>query len=62
MRVLELVERLASEPIAGPTHVLRTGEIVRGWPVRPFRIYYQRDENELRVVRVYDQLREPITR
>jgi len=62
MRVLELVERLASEPILGPAFTLRTGEVVRGWPVRPLRIYYTRDENELRVVRVYHQSREQITR
>lgn len=62
VRVLELVERLAFDPILGPEFVLRTGEVVRGWPLRPLRIYYQRDENELRVVRVYHQSREQITR
>lgn len=61
-RVLELVERLANEPILGPEFVLRTGEVVRGWPLRPLRLYYQRDESELRVVRVYHQSREQITR
>ncbi len=60
--VFSLVERLASEPLEGPVRVLRTGEKVNSWPLRPFRIYYQRDEAILRVVRVYHQRREPITR
>jgi plasmid stabilization system protein ParE len=62
MRVLDRVEKLATDPIVGPEFILQTGEVVRGWPVRPLRIYYQRDEKELRVVRVYHQSREPITR
>ena len=62
LSVLALVERLASEPIEGPEHVLRSGESVRGWPLPPFRIYYQRTGDALRIVRVYHQKREPITR
>jgi plasmid stabilization system protein ParE len=60
--VLTLVERLASEPIDGPVCELRTGEKVSSWPLRPFRIYYQREQSVLRVVRVYHQKREPIAR
>jgi plasmid stabilization system protein ParE len=58
--VLSLVERLASEPIEGPVHELRRGEKVSSWPLRPFRIYDQRDQLVF-VVRVYHQRREPIT-
>ena len=60
--VLEVVDRLAVEPLDGPTHTLRTGEVVRGWPIPPLRIYYQRTGGALLVVRVYDQRREPIER
>jgi plasmid stabilization system protein ParE len=60
--VVALVEWLASTPIDGPAHRLRTGEIVRGWPHPPLRIYYQRAKDTLRIVRVYHQRREPITR
>ena len=38
------------------------GEAVRGWPVPPLRVYYQRTEHVLYIVRVYDQRQEPIER
>lgn len=60
--VLALVERLASEPLEGPEHVLRSGERVHGWPFPPFRIYYQRHPDAFFVVRIYHQRREPVTR
>ena len=62
LAVFDLVELLAENPIDGPTHLLRSGEIVRGWPLPPFRIYYQRSGDTLVVVRLYHQKREPITR
>jgi plasmid stabilization system protein ParE len=57
-----LIERLASEPLDGPACALRTGESVRGWPLPPFRVYYDRTSDALRIVRIYDQRREPIAR
>lgn len=60
--VLGLVEWLAAEPVLGPSHVLRNGELVHGWPLRPFRVYYQRSDEALRVVRIYHQRRDPIAR
>lgn len=60
--LLSLIERLATERLEGPEHVLRDGERVRGWPYPPFRIYYQSTAEALLVVRVYHQRREPITR
>jgi plasmid stabilization system protein ParE len=57
-----LIERLASEPLDGPVYTLGTGESVRGWPLPPFRVYYDRTEDALRVVRIYHQRREPIAR
>jgi plasmid stabilization system protein ParE len=60
--VLAAIDRLGAEPLDGRAHTLRTGEVVRGWPVPPLRVYYQRAEGVLLVVRVYDQRREPIER
>ena len=60
--VLGLVEWLASEPVLGPSHFLKNDEVVHGWPLRPFRIYYQRDADSLRVIRIYHQKRDPVTR
>jgi len=60
--VLAAIDRLGAEPLDGRAHTLRTGEVVRGWPVPPLRVYYQRGEGILLVVRVYDQRRRPIER
>lgn len=60
--VLSLIEWLAVEPVLGTSHVLKNGDVVHGWPLKPFRIYYQRDSASFRVVRSYHQKREPITR
>jgi len=45
----------------GPVPRLRSGALVRSWAVAPFRIYYQRQPDELLIVRVYHQARRPIT-
>jgi plasmid stabilization system protein ParE len=34
----------------------------RSWPVRPFRIYYQRTADELLIVHIYHQARSPIAK
>jgi plasmid stabilization system protein ParE len=60
--VLQLVERLATEPLDGPPHELTSGATVRGWPLPPFRVYYQRTSDVLFVVRMYHQRRDPIAR
>lgn len=56
------IERLAAHDFEGPVSRLRSGALVRSWPVPPFRIYYQRHSEELLIVRVYHQTRRPITR
>jgi len=56
------VERLADRDFEGPVSRLRSGSIVRSWGVPPFRIYYQRHPDELLILRVYHQKRQPITR
>jgi plasmid stabilization system protein ParE len=34
--VLGLIEWLAVEPVLGPSQVLRSGDVVNGWPMKPF--------------------------
>jgi toxin ParE1/3/4 len=60
--ITRCVERLADREFEGPVSRLRSGAVVRSWGVPPFRIYYQRHDDELLVVRVYHQARRPITR
>jgi plasmid stabilization system protein ParE len=62
MRVFEVIDELAERLMDGPEHVLTTGEVVRSWPVPPIRISYQRDADELIVLRIYHQARLPLTR
>ena len=38
--VTELVGRLAEGDFEGPEQRLRSGAIVRSWPVPPYRVYY----------------------
>ena len=59
-RLLAMIERLAAGEFEGPETMLTSGEVVRSWPVRPFRIYYERSADELLVVRIYHQARTPI--
>jgi plasmid stabilization system protein ParE len=56
------IEHLAAGDFEGPISRLKSGSLVRSWPVRPFRIYYQRHPGELLIVRVYHQTRRPIAR
>ena len=60
--ITRCIERLAGESFEGPVSRLRSGALVRSWPVSPFRIYYQRHHAELLIVRVYHQTRRPISR
>jgi plasmid stabilization system protein ParE len=60
--ITRCVERLAAKEFDGPVSRLRSGAVVRTWGVRPFRLYYQRNREELLILRVYHQKRRPITR
>ena len=60
--IAQCVERLAAQEFDGPVSRLRSGALVRSWAVAPFRIYYQRNPDELLIIRVYHQARRPITR
>ena len=59
-RVLDVIERLAERDFEGPEQKLHSGEVVRSWPVAPFRVYYQRGSDALHVLRLYHQAREPL--
>lgn len=60
VRLLALTEKLATEPIDGPEQMLTNGQRVRGWPLPPFRVYYQRNGDALTVLRVYHQRKVPL--
>ena len=56
------IEHLAAGELEGPLPRLRSGSLVRSWPVPPFRVYYQRQPSVLLILRVYHQNRRPIVR
>jgi plasmid stabilization system protein ParE len=58
--LLSMIERLARGEFEGAEVRLRSGSVVRSWPMVPYRIYYQRSAEVLRVVRVYHHARRPI--
>lgn len=60
--VFKLIDDLAVGAFDGPEQPLRTGEVVRSWPIPPMRIYYQRKPDELLVLRIYHQARRPIAK
>ena len=60
--VLDVIDQLAAGDYEGVEQELTTGERVRSWAVPPFRIYYQRRDGALLVLRIYHQAREPIAR
>jgi plasmid stabilization system protein ParE len=60
--IARCVERLADRQFEGPASRLRSGAVVQSWGVPPFRIYYQRHQEELLILRVYHQKRRPIIR
>jgi plasmid stabilization system protein ParE len=41
---------------------MTTGESVRSWVIPPFRIYYQRRQDALLVLRIYHHSRRPIAK
>jgi plasmid stabilization system protein ParE len=61
--IFEAIDRLAAREFEGPERELRsTRERVRSWPVRPYRIYYQWDDDTLVVLRIHHSSRRPIAR
>ncbi|HEY2730215.1 MAG TPA: type II toxin-antitoxin system RelE/ParE family toxin [Polyangia bacterium] len=61
--VFGAIDKLAAHEFDGPARELRTtGERVHSWPVRPYRIYYSREEETLTVLRIHHSARRPISR
>jgi plasmid stabilization system protein ParE len=61
-RVFSVLDRLVAGEFEGIEQTLRSGDVVRSWPVPPVRIYYQRRGEGLWVLRIYHQARPPIVR
>ena len=61
-RLLTTIDELAAGTFQGAEVQLHSGRWVRSWPVTPYRIYYQRTTDQLRVIRVYHQARGPIAK
>ena len=59
-RIFTTIEKLGAGTREGPELRLTTGERVHSWPVPPFRTYYQREPDRLRVLRVYHQAGRPL--
>ena len=59
--VIMLAERLAREEFDGPEQCLKTGLIVRSWPLPPYRLFYRRRDGVLEVMCIYHQSCRPIT-
>jgi len=61
--IFRVIDCLAAKEFDGPECELRrSGERVRSWPVRPYRIYYLREDDALIVLRIYHSARRPIAR
>ena len=60
--IARCIERLAGREFEGPVSRLRSGATVHSWGVPPFRIYYQRRDDEPLILRLYHQKRRLITR
>jgi plasmid stabilization system protein ParE len=61
--IFRVIDRLAAREFDGPEYELRSsGERVRSWPVRPYRIYYRHEDDTLTVLRIYHSARRPIVR
>ena len=58
----EAIQRLLAGALHGREVRLLDGRPVQGWPVPPYRIYYERTASYTRIVRVYHQSRRPIER
>jgi len=59
-RVFDVAERLADGEYEGPETRLSTGDVVRSWPVHPYRLYYTRAHGRVYLVRIYHQRRKPL--
>lgn len=58
--VFDLAQRLAEGRFDGPWQVLSDGRCIQSWPLPPYRLFYQRAQDSLIVLRVYHQQRRPL--
>ena len=59
-KVFDVAQRLAEGLFDGPWQVLSDGRRVQSWPMPPYRMFYQRSEHALTIMRVYHQSRCPL--
>jgi plasmid stabilization system protein ParE len=59
-RIDGAIQRLLTGELHGQEARLLDGRRVLGWPVPPYRIYFERTASSMRIVRVYHQARRPI--
>ena len=57
-----LLADLDADVFDGPEVSLRSGRLVRSWPLPPLRIYYRREQKGVYVIRIYHLPRRGITR
>ena len=61
-RIFTVIDKLARRELEGPQETLVSGDVVRSWPVPPIRVYYQRQQSALWLLRIYHQSQPPIVR
>jgi plasmid stabilization system protein ParE len=59
-RIDAVIQRVVAGELQGPAVRLPDGRRVQSWPVRPYRVYYERTASLTRIVRVYHGARRPI--
>jgi plasmid stabilization system protein ParE len=59
-RIDEVMQRLMLGELQGTEVRLLDGRRLQSWPVRQYRIYYERTASLTRIVRVYHGTRRPI--
>lgn len=59
-RLDSAIQRITRGELQGPAVRLKSGRPAQGWPVPPYRIYYQRTANRTLILRVYHQARRSI--
>ena len=60
VRILHVIDILASGELVGRNVRLRDGRQVQTWPIPPYRIYYRKSAESFNLLRVYHQARRPI--
>ena len=59
-RLLSVIDTPVDGRFDGPRRRLSSGETVRTWGMRPYRIYYRRDSEALSILHIHQQRAAPI--